>query len=564
MEPETNLKFNEGKEKLKDNQKFNFHLLSLNKIDYEITLELGKESIIIYACSQEKNKNIKNYYKEEFTIQYLSQYFDENILIEKYYDEIKTTISKSEKKGIVNELNNKIEIIIYMNSPMKNEISFILKKIEKSVDEKIGELYDLINNLYKEKEEQKKEIDKLKEKLETFTNQEIHIFGQEGKEKGTLIEISAFDESKFKVLMDEELKDDKFYFRFLIKFDNIEEENIIKFRDLLNEELKKEKILISIKNDSIVFDGNDEFNPESPEFGNRETAINILKNFFNINDLFNININMKTDLTIKDILEINSSKEIFNIFFKLKIIIKGLTLNFKLWLKSILNEIIEYKQIINNLKEKHLNFNQLYRYLNVAFNNRMTTYYFKENNIEEIYKSIKFDDQALKQIQSDLKSKFDSFIKSKATNNDIKVLKAVDFENILMFIVVPALKIGFKFNINLNHLNQVLKEEIFDKIENKEIKEEDKKEIKIEKKKENKNKIKSKSKTTIEEKKTKKSEKKEIKGQEIIKDDELDKIKEFRDTFELREEEYSNSVLIKILRKHNYNFENSFASLFDN
>ena len=133
-----------------------------------------------------------------------------------------------------------------------------------------------------------------------------------------------------------------------------------------------------------------------------------------------------------------------------------------------------------------------------------------------------------------------------------------------MFIVVPALKIGFKFNINLNHLNQVLKEEIFDKIENKEIKEEDKKEIKIEKKKENKNKIKSKSKTTIEEKKTKKSEKKEIKGQEIIKDDELDKIKEFRDTFELREEEYSNSVLIKILRKHNYNFENSFASLFDN
>ena len=246
MEPETNLKFNEGKEKLKDNRKFNFHLLSLNKIDYEITLELGKESIIIYASSQEKNKNIKNYYKEEFNIQYLSQYFDENILIEKYYDEIKTTISKSEKKGIVNELNNKIEIIIYMNSPMKNEISFILKKIEKSVDEKIGELYDLINNLYKEKEEQKKEIDKLKEKLETFTNQEIHIFGKEGKEKGTLIEISAFDESKFKVLMDDELKDDKFYFRFLIKFDNKEKENIIKFLDLLNEKLKKEKLLYSI------------------------------------------------------------------------------------------------------------------------------------------------------------------------------------------------------------------------------------------------------------------------------------------------------------------------------
>ena len=562
IEQETNLKFIEGKENLKDNQKFNFHLLSLNKTDYEITLELGKESIIIYACSQEKNKNIKNYYKEEFNIQYLCQYFDENILIEKYYDEIKTTISESEKKGIVNELNNKIEIIIYMNSPTKKEISFILKKIEKSVDEKIGELYDLINNLYKEKEEQKKEIDKLKEKLETFTNQEIHIFGQEGKEKGTLIEISAFDESKFKVLIDDELKDDKFYFRFLIKFDNKEKENIIKFLDLLNEKLKKEKLLTSIKNNSIVFDGNDEFNPENPELGNRETAINTLKNFFNINDLFNININMKTDLTIKDILRINSSKEIFNIFFKLKIIIKGLTLNFKLWLKSFLNDIIEAKQNLNDLKEKHQYLYKLYRYLKVAFSNRKTTYYFKENNIEEIYKLIKFDDQALKQIQSDLKSKFDSFIKSEATNNDIKILKAVDFENILMFLVLPALKIGFKFNINLNHLNQVLKEEIFDKIENKEIKEEDKKEIKMEKKEENK--IKIKSKTKIEVKKTKKSEKKEIKGDEIIKGDELIKIKEFRDQFNLSEEDYSNSALIKILRKYNYNIENSFSSLFNN
>ena len=112
------------------------------------------------------------------------------------------------------------------------------------------------------------------------------------------------------------------------------------------------------------------------------------------------------------VLEINSSKEIFNIFFKLKIIIKGLTLNFKLWLKSFLNEIIEAQQNLNDFKEKHQYLYKLYRYLKVALNNRMTTYYFKENNIEDIYKSIKFDDQALKQIQSDLKSKFDFLIKS--------------------------------------------------------------------------------------------------------------------------------------------------------
>ena len=131
IEQETNLKFIEGKENLKDNQKFYFHLLSLNKIDYEITLELGKESIIIYASSQEKNKNIKNYYKEEFNIQYLCQYFDENILIEKYYDEIKPTISKSEKKGIVNELNNKIEIIILYEFSNEKGNKFYIEKNRK-------------------------------------------------------------------------------------------------------------------------------------------------------------------------------------------------------------------------------------------------------------------------------------------------------------------------------------------------------------------------------------------------------------------------------------------------
>ena len=139
LEPETNLKMKEEKEK-QQNSKFNFHILSLNKNDFEITLELEEESIIIYANCQEKNKNTKIYYKEEFTIQYLRKIFEDNCTIDKYFYEIKNSISTSEKNCIINELKNKIEIIININSQIKKEMSFILKKKEKSVEEKIGEL----------------------------------------------------------------------------------------------------------------------------------------------------------------------------------------------------------------------------------------------------------------------------------------------------------------------------------------------------------------------------------------------------------------------------------------
>ena len=58
--------------------------------------------------------------------------------------------------------------------------------------------------------------------------------------------------------------------------------------------------------------------------------------------------------------------------------------------------------------------------------------------------------------------------------------------------------------------------------------------------------------------------KKEIKGKEIIKDDELVKIEEFRQFFQLNENDYSNLDLVKILRKNDYDFEGSFVSLFNN
>ena len=511
LEPETNLKMKEEKEK-QQNSKFNFHILSLNKNDFEITLELEEESIIIYANCQEKNKNTKIYYKEEFTIQYLRKNFEDNCTIDKYFYEIKNSISTSEKNCIINELKNKIEIIININSQIKKEMSFILKKKEKSVEEKIGELYDLINNLYKEKEEQKKEIDILKEKLETFINQEIHIIGAEGKEKGSSFKISAFNELKFKDLINKDLTNDKFYVKILIKFDSNNNNELLKVLESALEKFNKENRIAYFKNNFIIFEGNSQFNPELFQLDNPEMSSNLVKNFFNFNDFLNININFKTDLSIKNILEIKSSKEIFNIFFKLKMIIKGLTLNSKLWLKTLIQEMVNYYKLDNLIEE--LKVKQFYNYLIVALNNRITQLGLEERLLNDIYENTKFNDDKFMQMQSELKE----ILNFCENINELKILNAIDFENILIYIIIPGWKIGFKIELNFDSLNEVLKEQFLykkkleEKKEMEPVKEEKKKEIDMFIEKGKNNKISHKSKTTIQQKKKiKEVGKKEIK-----------------------------------------------------
>ena len=46
-------------------------------------------------------------------------------------------------------------------------------------------------------------------------------------------------------------------------------------------------------------------------------------------------------------------------------------------------------------------------------------------------------------------------------------------------------------------------------------------------------------------------------------DEYMDKIQEFRDTFNLSEDEYANEKILDILKENDFNFENAFSSLFN-
>ena len=46
-------------------------------------------------------------------------------------------------------------------------------------------------------------------------------------------------------------------------------------------------------------------------------------------------------------------------------------------------------------------------------------------------------------------------------------------------------------------------------------------------------------------------------------EDNIDKINEFRETFNLPESEYPNDKILTILQENNFNFEDAFGSLFE-
>ena len=128
--------------------------------------------------------------------------------------------------------------------------------------------------------------------------------------------------------------------------------------------------------------------------------------------------------------------------------------------------------------------------------------------------------ELFKQIKSSVTFLLNSFKGFK----HLKLADCLNFEDFEFYILIAGLEKGLYFKFCLPSLNEVLKKEIFEKIKI------DEKEKEIEDK--------------------------------IIEENELIIIQKFRKDYNLDEKDYSNENLIKTLRKYNYNFVDSFSSLF--
>jgi len=502
-----------------------FNILSDKNNIFLITLEPEIDLLNITACD---NKLIKNYYKEKFSLQYLRKYFGHDPDIEKCSSEIIKIATQ--KKGIIRELKSVIELKFPLNTKDHLEISFLLKKIEKSNSEKFEQLYGLINNLYEEKEKQKKEIDQLKKELKEYTHQEIHIIGLDGKEYGSSIEINFFGENKFKEYMNFDIKEHDFYAKALFKYDKSKKDAIQKIIEEENGE--NEEYNISIENDCFCLNIDSPKEEKKSKEENDYIYLEMVQNFLNIKDLLNVNINFMTELLIKDILEKKSKEEIIGKFFQMKLIIKGISINLKFLMQSLLSRL----ENINKIKFTEDSFlSKQFHFFKIALNNKVTYMQINKHHVDDITK-LNETENIIKIGQLKLKT-------SKIVDKEL--LNYLDFEDFIIFWVFPKIKIGLKIRVMLNTFNEVVNQ-IFEDVE--ECKKNANDGFKAKKKEKNENK----ENVPIKKKKGGK-----------IDDNEMKILKKFREEFNLDEKEFTNEHLIEVLRKNQYDIQRSFSYLFE-
>ena len=243
-----------------------------------------------------------------------------------------------------------------------------------------------------------------------------------------------------------------------------------------------------------------------------EIGFEFLKLFFNI-ELINIHVNFGTDLLIKDILELKTSEEVYDKLLKFDLSINGLTMNNKLLFKSLLDTFEK------NDKIKELNLSKLITYFqNALYNNKTFVKLMNENkkDIIDLFEKLN--------IYKHLQSNITLFLKELQNDQYIHLADGLNFEELEISFLFPIFGIGFNAKVVLKGLNEVIKKEVFEKI--------------------------------------KVNEKEQELLDKIIEDNELNILKKFREDYKLKENEYSNEKLIKILRKKNYDFPKSFNALF--
>ena len=166
---------------------------------YNVLLENSENKLNIYA-EIETNSGEKNTFQNQYS---LIEIRKEKLFLA--YDTIEECISEifnflDINKGKIIENDTQLKLIIPLNSKKYPEIIFNLFLKEKSDSEKIKELYSLIKKLNEEKNNQKLEIEKLKNEQKELLFYDVKILGITEETKGISIGISFLEEQFYNIL----------------------------------------------------------------------------------------------------------------------------------------------------------------------------------------------------------------------------------------------------------------------------------------------------------------------------------------------------------------------------
>ena len=419
-----------------------FKIFSESKKEYLVLFEISGNLLNISTelKNEESFQNIK--YKNSYTLFEIQKvkYFNP-------YDSIEECLSEIDiNKGIIKEENDKLNIVVPINSKKYPEITFTLMLKEKSESEKTNELYKIIHEL-------NDKIKMLEKKIEDMSNNTIRIISVPKEPDGIILDFNAIKRDDFGKIIDEKnINQDCIYLKIIFNLKNdIDKDD--KFFNNFKTFFGESKLFVKSDKKKVTLNGN------YPIDDRCKNIFEDLKYIFGTDEMGKLKISFKTDLKIKDILESEKLDTVFDKLTNCHFLLSGLSNNGK---TAIINLLMNLNFLFQKDKNWQIPFSATLGPLILMLSWKeldlpLTTPFLNFARI------IKFDyNDNLMKFYNEFRQLINSFFTLESFKKNL-FLENLNYEELNLTFILHYLKIGFDIKIKLNGINELIEEKVFKK-----------------------------------------------------------------------------------------------------
>ena len=326
----------------------------------------------------------------------------------------------------------------------------LFKKISDS--EKIQELYDIIHNLNEEKNKLQKRVEELEKNL----YHEIILKTKEEEPKGISINLFFYGKEDFEKYKDKNLdiEIDENVMGLFILFCNLKDDS--KVNDLQKIIDKKNKVNNNDKKFEVkILDSKKLFLiaviPNDDKKENKEGE-EIFKTLIKI--LHNVRLIFKTDFQVKELFGLKNFNDFFNKISKCNLILKGITLESKLFLMNLIDNFV-MSDIIKNKDLRNILLGlKLFLSLRESFIPEPEKLF---NDFKEILNKEFNQKQELDKLIQSIPMMLLNEIKSKQKDEElIELIKLIDLNNFSLILQFNEINIGFHLKASIKDFSEVI------------------------------------------------------------------------------------------------------------
>ena len=422
-----------------------FKIFSESKKEYLVLFEISGNLLNISTelKNEESFQNIK--YKNSYTLFEIQKvkYFNP-------YDSIEECLSEIDiNKGIIKEENDKLNIVVPINSKKYPEITFTLMLKEKSESEKTNELYKIIHEL-------NDKIKMLEKKIEDMSNNTIRIISVPKEPDGIILDFNAIKRDDFGKIIDEKnINQDFIYLKIIFNLKNdIDKDD--KFFNNFKTFFGESNLFVKSDKKKVTLNGN-------YPIDNYKDKFEILKYIFGTDEMGKLKISFKTDLKIKDILESEKVDTVFNKLTNCHFLLSGLSNNGKTAIINLLMNLNILAYTFQKDKNWQNPFNDILIPLILMLSWKELDLPLAKDFLNNIFATINYNyNDNLMKFYNRFRQLINSFFTLESFKKNL-FLENLNYEELNLTFILHYLKIGFDIKIKLNGINELIEEKVFKK-----------------------------------------------------------------------------------------------------